>query len=86
MIVNLITEDFIGARFIETRGCPLYKALKRMGYPCARIGGTILNLSDDLINSHSIPDTWHSDLVKELISKADAGEEVNYTIELKEKL
>lgn len=92
MKIELITQDFKDSTYTKGWDCPLYRALKRY-FPKSEIvvyGWGIIEIDSKLINAGNVWDQdggikeWRGDMVIPLIRKANAGEEVSYTLNIPE--
>jgi hypothetical protein len=83
MIINLITEDFKGSRYTNIEDCPLVRALKRYFPNKRRIvaSDSFVRFGIRTIYDFDYAD-WDSHMVEELIDKANAGETVEYQLEI----
>lgn len=82
MNIHLITEDFKGSIYMSNDDCPLARALKRY-FPNAEIavGGTrlVINGKGYIFNDYK----WsRRTVVDPLIKKANAGETVEYQLDI----
>lgn len=81
MKIELITEDFKGAQYYDIKDCPLCRALSRY-FPKEEInvGGFAFKIEGEYYAFDS--DIWIPTLVTSLLEEANAGEQVNFTLEI----
>lgn len=83
MKIELITQDFKGAEYMSNDDCPLARAVKRhLGHSDISVGGDCVRIGEES-NYYFDPSLWSPlNLVYFLIRKANAGEQVSYTLEI----
>jgi hypothetical protein len=80
--IKLITEDFKGSDYSDPCGCPLFKALTKLGYNITSVAGLgEVDTEKGFISVYNMS-FWNSRIATPLIQKANNGEEVFYELEI----